>query len=53
MGFFSGLILGLIIGAGIMLFVYKNNKTKLTKFAEGLEKEVSDLKSELAKKDSK
>lgn len=48
---FVWFLLGVIVGAGVMLFVYKNNKDKMTKFAEGLEREVQELKVKLAKKE--
>lgn len=48
---FVWFFLGVVLGAGVMIFVYKNNKNKMTKFAEGLEREVQDLKTKLEKKE--
>jgi len=48
---FVWFLLGVVLGAGVMMFVYKNNKDKITKFAEGLEREVQDLKTKLNKKE--
>jgi hypothetical protein len=33
-------LLGVVCGAVAMLFIYKNNKNKLSAFAEGLEDEL-------------
>ena len=51
---FVWFLLGVLIGAGVMLFVYRNNNEKMTKLAEGLERELVEAKDkivELSKKD--
>lgn len=39
--------LGIVVGAGIMLFVYRNNNKKMTAFAEGLDRELREAKDKI------
>jgi len=38
-------LLGVIVGAVIMLLVYRNNKAKMEAVADKLNKEIKDLKN--------
>lgn len=51
MDFFIGFLLGVVVGGGIMLFVYRNNKKKMTAVADGLEREVNEWKQKFFDKD--
>lgn len=44
-------VAGLVVGAGGMFLVYKNNKDKFKAAADELETRVSDLKAKLDKKE--
>lgn len=35
-------LLGVVAGAGVMLFVFNNNKKKMAAFTEGLEKDLRE-----------
>lgn len=39
--------LGVVVGAVVMLFVYKNNNKKMTEFAEGLDRELREAKDKI------
>lgn len=51
--FWIGLLIGAIIGAGIMVFVYKNNIGKATMYAEEMEKKYNELKAAVKEKAGK
>lgn len=40
--------LGLVVGAGVMLFVFNNNKKKMSALAEGLERELQKAKAKIS-----
>ena len=49
MEFFTGLVLGVIVGAVIMFFVFNNNKKKMSALNDTLEKKVKQLQDEIKK----
>ena len=51
MGFFGGLIIGLVVGAGGMFLVYKNNKDKFKAAADEMDTKFADLKAKYEKKE--
>lgn len=51
MGFLGGLIIGLVVGAGGMFFVYKNNKDKFQAAADEMDIRYADLKAKHEKKE--
>lgn len=44
---FLWFILGAVVGAVVMLFVYRNNNKKMTKLAEGLDRELREAKDKI------
>lgn len=40
-------IAGLVLGAGVMLLIYRNNKSKMSAIADKLNEEISDLKAKV------
>ena len=53
MDFIYGLLVGAIIGAGVMVFVYKNNVNKLTALAEEAELKYKKLETAIKEKAKK
>lgn len=50
MNFMTGFVIGVICGAVVMAFVYRNNNKKLTKITDELAEKYDELKSKLDKK---